>query len=63
LQKVDELWELLRGFYDVFAWNKGEHGSCLIEEYSIDMQGFFPCHIIPNDFSKIGKMGRLKKTN
>jgi hypothetical protein len=23
MQKVDELWELLRGFNDVFAWNKG----------------------------------------
>jgi len=60
MQKVDELWELLRGFYDVFAWNKGELGCRLIGEYSINMQGFFPCHIIPNHLSKIGKKGMLK---
>jgi hypothetical protein len=35
--KVDELRELLRGFYYVFAWNKGELGRCLIGKYSIDM--------------------------
>ncbi len=61
MQKVDELWELLRGFYNVFAWIKGELGCHLIGKYSIDMQCFFPCHIIPNHLSKIGKKGRLKK--
>jgi len=60
MQKVFELWELLKGFHDVFAWNKGELGCYLIGEYSIDMQGFFPCQIIPNHLSKIGKKGRLK---
>jgi hypothetical protein len=37
MQKVNELWELLKGFYDVFAWNKGKLGCYLIGEYSIDM--------------------------
>jgi hypothetical protein len=37
MQKVDELWELLKGFYYGFAWNKGELGCCLIGKYSIDM--------------------------
>jgi len=34
-----ELWDLLENYANVFAWNKGELGSCVIGEHIIDTQG------------------------
>jgi predicted aspartyl protease len=42
-EEKQQLWQMLGGYQDVFAWNKGELGCCTIGEHSIDMQGFPPC--------------------
>jgi hypothetical protein len=42
-----QLWEILGGYEDVFAWNKGELGCCTIGEHGIDTQGFPPCKASP----------------
>jgi hypothetical protein len=31
-----ELWDLLENYANVFAWNKGELGCCVIGEHIID---------------------------
>jgi hypothetical protein len=31
-----QLWKMLGGYQDVFAWNKGELGCCTIGEHNID---------------------------
>jgi len=31
------LWALLEDYADVFAWNKGELGCCIIGEHTIDI--------------------------
>lgn len=35
-EKVDQLWQLLGQFQDVFAWHKGELGCCSIGEHYVD---------------------------
>ncbi len=62
MQKVDELWELLSDLQDFFTWNKGELECYLIGEYSIDTQGFPPCHITSNRFSR-WEEGEVKGTD
>jgi hypothetical protein len=41
--KVDQLWQLLEQFSDVFIWHKSELGCCKIWEHTVDTQGFPPC--------------------
>jgi len=50
-EKGQQLWGLLERFLDVFAWNKGELGSCTVGEHSIDTQGFPPCKVAPGRLS------------
>jgi hypothetical protein len=40
LQKSKELWQLLKKFVNMLAWNKLELG-CFMGEHYIDTQGFF----------------------
>jgi hypothetical protein len=44
-EKGQQLWRVLERYQDVFAWNKGELGGCIIGEHSIDTQGFPPCKV------------------
>jgi hypothetical protein len=46
-----QLWKMLGGYQDVFAWNKGELGCCTIGEHNIDTQGFLPCKASPGRLS------------
>jgi hypothetical protein len=46
-----ELWDLLENYADVFAWNKGELGCCVIREHIVDTHGFPPCRTSPNRLS------------
>jgi hypothetical protein len=50
-EKGQQLWGVLEGYQDVFAWNKGELGCCTIGEHSIDTQGFPPCKVAPGRLS------------
>jgi hypothetical protein len=40
-----QLWAVLEQYQDVFAWDKGELGSCTVGEHVIDTQGFPPCKV------------------
>jgi hypothetical protein len=46
-----QLWKILGGYQDVFAWNKGELGCCTIGEHGIDTQGLPPCKAPPGRLS------------
>ncbi len=46
-----QLWAVLEQYQDVFAWDKGELGSCTVEEHVIDTQGFPPCKVAPGRLS------------
>jgi len=50
-KKGQQLWGVLERYQDVFAWNKGELGCCIVEEHSIDTQGFPPCKVAPSRLS------------
>ncbi len=50
-QKGQLLWRMLGRYQDVFAWNKGELGCCIVGEHSIDTQGFPPCRVPPGRLS------------
>ncbi len=42
MKKTQQLWHLLKCFQDVFSWNKGELGCCIIGEHAVDTKGFPP---------------------
>ncbi len=42
---------MLGNYQDVFTWNKGEFGYCIVGEHSIDTQGFPPCRVSPGRLS------------
>jgi hypothetical protein len=46
-----QLWAVLEQYQDVFAWDKGELGSCTVGEHVIDTQGFPPCKVAPGRLS------------
>ncbi len=46
-----QLWSVLERYQDVFAWNKGELGCCIIGEHAIDTQGYPPCRVTPGRLS------------
>jgi hypothetical protein len=46
-----QLWAVLEQYQDVFAWDKGELGSCTVGEHVIDTQGFPPCKVAPSRLS------------
>jgi hypothetical protein len=50
-EEKQQLWKMLGGYQDVFAWNKGELGCCTIGDHSIDTQGFPPCKASPGRLS------------
>jgi hypothetical protein len=50
-EKRKQLWRVLERYQDVFAWNKGELGCCIIREHFVDMQGFPPCKASPSRLS------------
>jgi hypothetical protein len=50
-KKGQQLWGVLERYQDVFAWNKGELGCCIVGEHSIDTQGFPPCKVAPGRLS------------
>jgi hypothetical protein len=45
------MWKVLERYQDVFAWNKGELGCCMVGEHSINTQGFVPCRTTPGPLS------------
>jgi hypothetical protein len=49
-QQIEELWRLLGKFVDVFAWNKGKFGCCIVEENFINTQGFMLVTKHPIDY-------------
>jgi hypothetical protein len=49
--KVNELWQVLEKYADVFAHHKGESKCCVVSEHVINTQGFPPCHINLNKLS------------
>jgi predicted aspartyl protease len=46
-EKKEQLWRMIGKYQDVFVWNKGELGCCIIGEHSIDTQGLPPCKTSP----------------
>jgi hypothetical protein len=48
---AEQLWSVLERYQDVFAWNKGELGCCIIGEHAIDTQGYPPCRVTPGRLS------------
>jgi len=50
-EKQQQLWKVLECYQDVFAWNKGELGCCIIKEHYVDTQGFSPCKVSPGRLS------------
>jgi hypothetical protein len=48
---AEQLWSILERYQDVFAWNKGELGCCIIGEHTIDTQGYPPCRVTPGRLS------------
>jgi hypothetical protein len=48
---AEQLWSVLERYQDVFAWNKGELGFCIIGEHAIDTQGYPPCRVTPGRLS------------
>ncbi len=44
-EKGQQFWGVLERYQDVFAWNKGELGCCIVGEHSIYTQGFPPCKV------------------
>ncbi len=48
---AQQLWNVLERYQDVFAWNKGELGCCIVGEHVIDTQGYPPCRVTPGRLS------------
>ncbi len=38
-----QLWKILERYQDVFVWNKGGLGCCIVGEHFVDTQRFVPC--------------------
>jgi hypothetical protein len=49
--KRQQFWRVLERYQDVFVWNKGELGCCIIGENFVDTQGFPPCKAAPGRLS------------
>lgn len=49
--KVNELWQILKTYVDIFVWHKGELGCCIVGEHMNDTQGLPRYHISPNKLS------------
>jgi hypothetical protein len=50
-EEKQQLWKVVERYQDVFAWNKGELGCCIIGEHFVDTQGFPPCKVSPGRLS------------
>jgi hypothetical protein len=44
------LFNLLQEYQDIFAWHKGELGTCSLGEHTINTHGFPPCRMTSGIF-------------